>query len=219
MPLLLLDLDNTVADRAAAFDHWVESRLSQWAPADPDARAFVDEQDNDGFTDRLQFLAAVRERFGLTEAVEDLLIDYRLVTLEGFPTVDEGVADRLRTLRDAGWRIGVVTNGDAGVQEATVERIGVAPLIDACVVSGTVGITKPDRRIFEIAAEQCGYPTTGGWMIGDAEADVIGAANTGMRSIWLARGRAWRPGLEPPDVTAADLTEALDVVAAASTPV
>jgi len=214
VPLLLLDLDNTVADRAAAFDHWVESRLSQWAPADPDARAFVHEQDNDGFTERLQFLVAVRERFGLTEAVEDLLVDYRRITLEGFPPIGDEAADRLRALRDAGWRIGVVTNGDAGVQEATVERIGLAPLIDACVVSGTVGIVKPDRRIFEIAAEECGYPTTGGWMIGDAEADVIGAANAGMRSIWLARGRSWRPSVAAPGVTARSLDEALDKLAA-----
>jgi hypothetical protein len=34
LPLLLLDLDNTVADRAAAFEHWMRAKLAEWAPRD-----------------------------------------------------------------------------------------------------------------------------------------------------------------------------------------
>jgi len=210
--LLLLDLDNTLADRAAAFEHWAETQLNRWAPTDDGAMAFLHEQDCDGFAPREAFLASVRDRFELVDRVEELLADYRRITLEGFPALDEDVAERLRSFRAAGWRIGVVTNGDAGVQEATVERIGLAPLIDACVVSGTVGIAKPDRRIFEIAAEQCGRPLTHAWMVGDAEADVIGAAAAGMRSVWLTRGRTWERGDIAPNLAAGTAAEALALV-------
>lgn len=47
MPLLLLDLDNTVADRATAFEHWAETHLDQWAPGDQGAMAFLHEQEGD----------------------------------------------------------------------------------------------------------------------------------------------------------------------------
>lgn len=46
-PLLLLDLDNTVADRATPFEHWAETQLDQWAPGDQGAMAFLHEQDGD----------------------------------------------------------------------------------------------------------------------------------------------------------------------------
>lgn len=207
--LLLLDLDNTLADRAAAFEHWAGTQLNRWAPTDDGAIAFLHEQDCDGFAPREAFLASVRDRFELVDSVEELLADYRRITLEGFPPLDEDVAEQLRSLRADGWRVGVVTNGDAGVQEATVKRIGLEPLIDACVVSGSAGIAKPNRRIFENAAEKCGRPLTDAWMIGDAEIDVAGAAAAGMRSVWLTRGRTWERADITPTLTAGTAAEAL----------
>ena len=72
----------------------------------------------------------------------------------------------------------------------------------------------PEWRIFEIAAEQCGTPLTGGWMIGDAEADVIGASAAGVRSVWLTRERTWERGDILPTAVASSASEALDLVLA-----
>lgn len=196
VPLLLLDLDNTVADRAAAFEHWTEQLLARCVPdldgpARADARAFLAAEDRDGVRPRREFLAAVRERFELDAPIEALLADYRAATLAGFPPIRREAKAQLARLRVAGWKIALVTNGEAGVQEATVERVGVAPLLDGCVVSGAVGVRKPDPRIFELAAEHCGLPLDGAWVLGDGDADVLGAANAGLHCIWLARGRAW----------------------------
>ena len=211
--MLLLDLDNTVADRDAAFAHWVQVSLSAWAPDDEAGRRFLEEHDDDGRRPRLEFLADVRERFARPESVEALLVEYRRLTLAGFPPMNEEAKQQLQSMRKSGWRIAVVTNGDSGVQEATAERVGLTPLLDGCVVSETVGIRKPDPRIFELAAQRCGEPAIGAWMIGDAEADIIGAAQAGMHSAWLAREREWARDDVLPDVVAAGLTEALHVVA------
>jgi putative hydrolase of the HAD superfamily len=214
MPLLLVDLDNTVADREAAFEFWCTRKLATWAPADPVARAFLVSEDQDGFRPRREFLASVAARFTLDESVDVLLAEYRQLTWEGFPHVSDDIQERLASMRRDGWRVGVVTNGEAGVQEATVERVGLVPLLDACVVSGTVGIRKPDPRIFELAAQQCGEPLEGAWMVGDGEVDITGAAAAGIRSVWLTRGRSWQHQDVQPTLLADRLCDALARVAA-----
>ena len=50
--LLLLDLDNTLADREGAFLAWAQARAREWAPSDPDAVAYFVEQDADGMRAR-----------------------------------------------------------------------------------------------------------------------------------------------------------------------
>ena len=213
MPLLLLDLDNTVADRDAAFTHWVEASLSEWAPGDEAGRRFLQQHDQDGTRPRVEFLTAVRERFARPESVQALLADYRRVTLAGFPPMNGKARRQLQGMRARGWKIAVVTNGDRGVQEATAERVGLTPLLDACVVSASIGMRKPDPRIFELAAERCAHTASGAWMIGDSEADILGAAHAEMHTVWLARRRKWARDDVVPDVIAAGLTEALDTVA------
>jgi putative hydrolase of the HAD superfamily len=66
------------------------------------------------------------------------------------------VLEGLSHLRASGWRVGIISNGMAGNQLAKIERSSVGERVDACCVSGQVGIGKPDVRIFELAAERCG---------------------------------------------------------------
>jgi putative hydrolase of the HAD superfamily len=60
------------------------------------------------------------------------------------------------------------------------------------VISEEVGVSKPNPRIFQLAAQRVGMPLNGGWIIGDSpEADIGGAATLGLPSVWLHRGRSW----------------------------
>lgn len=203
-----------MADREAAFGHWLDHVLARASCADPAAaRAELIELDADGATPRLVFLEAARERLGLAETAERLLAEYRAVTLAGFPRLRPEIERALAGLRRDGWRIAVVTNGEAGVQEHTVRHIGLAGHLDACVVSGAVGVRKPDPRIFRLAIAAAGAPAPPIWMVGDAYADVAGARAAGIRSIWIARGRRWTAADVEPDAVAADLGAALRLVA------
>lgn len=214
MSLLLLDLDNTVADRDAGFEHWMASKLPGWTTDAHAGRAFLVKHDVDGVRPRLEFLGLVRNRFGLDTPVEVLLDEYRDLTLAGVPPLASRTREHLVSIRDRGWKIGLVTNGEAGVQDAKVERLGLESLIDACVVSGAVGIRKPDPRIFELAAEVCGGSLEDAWMIGDGDVDVIGAKYAGIRSVWLTRGRRWDRTDVRPNLVADDLDDALDLLLA-----
>ena len=50
------------------------------------------------------------------------------------------------------------------------------------------GIEKPDARIFQIALEKSGYSADELVHVGDSiKSDVEGAANVGIKSVWLNR--------------------------------
>ena len=213
VPLLLLDLDNTVADRDASCRYWVERKLTDWASHDAHSRSFLFRLDDGGVRPRSDFLQRAKQHFSVDESVEALLSEYRRLSLSGLPPLDPSVASRLRAARAAGWKVAIVSSGEGEHQHAKVEQLGLAPLIDACVISGAVGVRKPDPRIFELAARRCGNPAGPAWMIGDAEVDVPGAARAGIGSVWLDRGRRWARSDVRPDRIARDASEAIDLAA------
>lgn len=187
--LLLLDLDNTLADREAAFLAWARARAQQWAPNQPEAVEFLVEQDADGMCPRADFFALLAERFDLNEPLEGLVADFRRELRAALPPLREDVKEELGALRAAGWKIALVTNGDSDGRAGKVDQLGLSPFLDACCISGALGVRKPDPRISQIAAAQCGETLAGAWMVGDSENDIVGAHRAGVSSIWLHRGQ------------------------------
>ncbi|MET0784977.1 MAG: HAD family hydrolase [Leifsonia flava] len=93
----------------------------------------------------------------------------------------------LRTARDD-IRIGVITNGDPVFQQSKLDAVGLTGLVDGIVASGSLGITKPDPRIFEHACRHLGVATNDAAYVGDRlRTDAIGAAAAGMTGVWLNR--------------------------------
>ena len=56
------------------------------------------------------------------------------------------------------------------------------------ILSEEVGSRKPDKAIFEAALQKSGSAPDEAVFIGDAwETDIIGAANCGIKAVWLNR--------------------------------
>lgn len=208
--LALFDLDNTLVDRAEGLRLWALEFCAGRGWGDGEA-AWLVAADQDGLVRKEEFFARVRERFGLSESVEELQAAYTNRHTELIPVVP-GVIAGLKRLRNNGWKVGCVTNGPGDQQYLTLTRTGLTEHLDGWAISGAEGIWKPDPRLFEIAARRCGAPT-GGWMVGDsATSDVAGGKAAGLRTIWVDRGRPWPTGNPPPDHivrTAADAVEIL----------
>lgn len=210
----MLDLDNTLADRSAAVAAWLDEFCARNG-LDEAARTWVTTADNDGYADRRTVFAGIRQRFGLDGSVESLVVDYRRRVVElAAPT--PGAIDCLLDLRAAGARLAIVSNGTSGQQHAKVDKLGLRELVDAVIVSDDLDIKKPDRRIFDAAIEACGVAVAGGvggdyeeiWMVGDSALhDIVGAAEIGLRTAWLHRGRTWDPALAAPDLTLDSLAD------------
>jgi putative hydrolase of the HAD superfamily len=211
--LALFDLDNTLFDRANAYRAWARWFVETRGLGQADVEWFC-EMDEDGFADRRTVWRKAKERFRLAESVDELLASYRSATLEACkPT--RPVLDALESLRERGWRIGIVTNGPMPRQAEKANRLGLSPFLDAFCGSGELGVEKPDRRIFDEAIRRCadGGPLdqAASWMVGDAPIpDIAGGRAAGLRTIWLNRGRSWNPGDgDPPDVTVGTVVDAV----------
>jgi putative hydrolase of the HAD superfamily len=93
--------------------------------------------------------------------------------------------DALRRLRDAGLRLGVVSNSDGRVDEA-LEAAGLRGYFDVVVDSALAGVEKPDPAIFRPALEALGVPPAAALYVGDLyEVDVLGARAAGLDAVLL----------------------------------
>jgi HAD superfamily hydrolase (TIGR01509 family) len=103
-------------------------------------------------------------------------------------------------LRRAGWRIGVLTNGQPSIQSRKVTALGLQALVDQVVYAATCGpgTGKPDPECFAETVRQLGVPAGRAVMVGDDErCDVAGALTAGLHAIRCA---VWTPA---PETTAA----------------
>jgi FMN hydrolase / 5-amino-6-(5-phospho-D-ribitylamino)uracil phosphatase len=97
--------------------------------------------------------------------------------------------DLVRELRDRGILIAALSNSEGHLAELLAE-IALAPLFDAIIDSGRVGIAKPDPRIFALTLDQLGVKPDVVVHVGDSwAADVEGALAAGWNAIWF-RSRA-----------------------------
>ncbi len=169
--LALFDLDNTLIDRDHAFHQWAVQFLAT-RNIDPVELPWLVSVDGDGKVSRPVFFGALKARYGLPESEESLVVAYQKEA-PAFYRPDRAILDALRTLRSAGWKTAVITNGPAS-QERKIRSAGLEVALDAWCISGVEGVAKPARRIFEVAATRSGTSLKG-WMVGDTpEIDIRG---------------------------------------------
>ena len=103
------------------------------------------------------------------------------------------LSDEMRTFFDEFSKqaaFGILSNGPAKHQWDKVKSLGLLQWIkkENVVISGDVGVVKPDERIFKIAEEKAEGKEP--WMLGDSfESDIVGAHKAGWHSVWINRRR------------------------------
>jgi HAD superfamily hydrolase (TIGR01549 family) len=133
----------------------------------------------------------------LTDVAEDARTEALLEALRFEPYDDARVA--LVRARARGARVIVVSNWDVSLFQV-LERVGLAPLVDAVVTSAAVGARKPDPAIFRHALALAGVdrdPARRARHVGDSLAeDVAGARASGIGALLLRRDGSREPGVE-----------------------
>jgi len=142
---------------------------------------------------------------GLRDRLYETFTDLR--NYETFPDVEPAVT----ALTDAGFRLGIVSNFEAWLEDL-LDHLGLRDRFPVRVISGIVGVEKPDPAIFAIAVERLELPPAQVAYVGDnPEFDVEAAHRAGLVPVLIDRRQRF-PGHEGHRI--ADLREILDVVGA-----
>jgi transcription antitermination factor NusB len=93
--------------------------------------------------------------------------------------IDLEVLDLVRALRAAGVPVALLSNASTRLFD-DLERSGIEADFDAVVSSAEIGVTKPDPRAFEAAADQLGLAPERCLFVDDLDPNVSGARSCGM---------------------------------------
>jgi epoxide hydrolase-like predicted phosphatase len=107
---------------------------------------------------------------------------------------DEAMLAAVRAARAAGVRTGLISNswGDGIAYEPALME----ELFDGVVISGDVGLHKPQPEIFELGAERIGVPAGECVFVDDLKENIAGAEAVGMTGVLHRGAESTVPELE-----------------------
>jgi putative hydrolase of the HAD superfamily len=183
---VIFDLWNTLADWPV--DVWAEVR-----PGVAERLGLTPEEFDERWygelakTRELGPLADALHALGASpEAAEEIVSMRRVVTQEGLVPVP-GALETISELRARSFRIGLITICSDDVPALWPET-PFHGLFDAEVFSCSVGLRKPDPRIYELACEQLGVESSEALFVGDgANDELAGAERVGMTAVLFER--------------------------------
>lgn len=113
----------------------------------------------------------------------------------------EGAEALLEELLAKEYIVGIITNGNEEHQWKKIRTLGLERYIPVAriFISGAVGFTKPDPRIFQLANERTGTAAHNCIYIGDSwQKDIAGANAAGWSAVWFNPLAATsEPGCKP----------------------
>lgn len=107
------------------------------------------------------------------------------------------------------FQLGIISNGPSDLQRYKLKLFDLERAFDPIVISGEVGVAKPDPQIFRHALELAQVSPTEALYVGDSPVyDITGAKGVGMGMIWVNRNGLPEENLETkPDRVVRDLRE------------
>lgn len=192
---VFFDFDDTLQSRKGAYKIYCEGFLDKYFPniskKEREEKLFqMEEHVDGGYKEREVYFPELIELWQwkdhppLQELFDSFNYDYGK-HVDMLP----GAVDVLKEVKRRGYILGAVTNGVSALQNMKLDTAGIRSLFDVVVVSGDIGIYKPDRRIFDEAARRAGVQNGECLFVGDHPVnDVQGALGAGMNVIRMNYG-------------------------------
>ncbi|MFS0703321.1 HAD family hydrolase [Cellulomonas sp. 179-A 9B4 NHS] len=220
---VLLDVDDTLVDTRAAFrtaiadvlaasvgdvdDATVDAALAAWrADVHGHYRAYT-RGEVDHRTQRMARANELHAAFGgpvLDDAAFDAWDARFDAAFRGGWTAHEDAVAAPTTLLDAGVVVGALTNAATAYQTDKLVRAGLDGHLEVLVGVDTLGVGKPDPRVFVEACGRLGTDPSRTAYVGDElDVDALGAAAAGLTAVWIDRPGGRRQAIPESDVVAA----------------
>jgi 2-haloacid dehalogenase len=116
--------------------------------------------------------------------LRDVLSAYR--QLDAFPDALPALAQ----LQAAGIARAILSNGEPAMLADAVANAGLQRLLDDVLSVESVGVFKPDPRVYQLACDRFGLPAAAIGFVSSNPWDAFGAASFGFQVFWLNRGNA-----------------------------
>jgi putative hydrolase of the HAD superfamily len=137
-------------------------------------------------------LNSILEERGFRDVPEAILTnslaDMHVITQAHWLPEPDALAT-LTQLRSRGYRLALISNAsDDPNTQVLVDKLGARDLFEVISSSAVLGVRKPNPKIFRDALERMNLPPEKVAMVGDTlGADILGAYNAGIFSIWIKR--------------------------------
>ncbi len=214
-----MDVDDTLLTTREAMSHAAASAFTElWPTLEPDCalevgrrfradpeghfRAFTRGEVDFGTmrTRRVEAAARFLGRSVPEGARERFHTAYEPVFSHLLRAYDDAVP-LLRAVLDAGLALGALTNSSAQYTAGKLASAGLDAWLSVTVTRDTLGVGKPEPRVFAHACTAIGCAPEETVYIGDEyDVDVLGALGAALRGVWLSRD-------EPDPLLAADARE------------
>ena len=142
---------------------------------------------------------------GVEENADELGINasqlFRIASTE-YIRLYPGVTDALKSLREKGYRLWLLSNAQRVFTAYELNHLGLAPYFDGIYLSSDFGCRKPDIRFFSALLKEQLLQKENCLMIGnDLATDIAGAKNAGLDTLYM------HTNLTPPDQRPADTND------------
>ena len=97
------------------------------------------------------------------------------------------VPQMLGTLKAAGLNTAILSNGSPDMLEGAVQSAQIGDVLDDCLSVQSVGIFKPDARVYDLVGQRFGVPKSEVLFVSSNGWDAAGAAGYGFTTAWVNR--------------------------------
>lgn len=151
----------------------------------------------------LLFAQQIEINISQAKNIQTLFNQQRLAAFDFYP----GLADFLVSIRNR-FTLIVITNGPASSQQAKIERVNLSSFVHHIIVGGLEPEEKPAKSIFDKALTLANCSATEALHIGDSfDADIVGASNAGVKTLWVQHQQTFLQDSVLPDYTVVHPTE------------
>lgn len=115
-------------------------------------------------------------------------------------------------LSKAGYRLGIITDGDPIKQWEKILRLELDEFFEEVIISDFEGVKKPHPKIFQKALKSFGVSAGRAVMVGDRlYSDIYGAKQVGMHTVWFRYGKRKEAELEYRDYADFEISDLLEL--------
>ena len=167
-------------DDNAAFDIWFKEKFEVYKRPDSNEIGFYDQQKI-----ILENFLAYYGIISNSAKLSDQLIDNYKSSWRLYPDVMECL------LKYKDIPLHIISNGNSDFQRLKLTNTGIETYFVEILISGDIGIKKPDSQIFTTMSERLNLEPQNLIYIGDRlDVDAVAANDAGMKGVWINRKRS-----------------------------